>query len=404
MKILINCYACSPYGGSEPGMGWNFVNSLSKYNELHIITESTYKKYIDEFFVNNPDRINDFHFYYIKRKLNKSLRKIWPPSYYWTYKTWQKEALQLATRLDQEENFDVIHQLNMAGYREPGYLWKLSKPIIWGPVGGLENMPWQLIPLMRFKGKLFYTAYNFINSWQKHFNYRIKKAFKSAQYVIAATQAEKNEIKRVYNKDSILIPEVGKVDIPFVSINKRKQKEKLRLCWSGLHKPRKALNILLESISKSNTNDIELHIIGSGTETLYWKDIAEKLKLQNLIWHGLVSRSESINIIKRCHLFCITSLRDLTSTVLLEALSCGKPVIALDHCGFSNIITNECGIKIHIENKEQIITDYSNAITYLFENEQKRIELAEGALRRSEELNWNDKAIQISKLYTATKE
>ena len=81
-----------------------------------------------------------------------------------------------------------------------------------------------------------------------------------------------------------------------------------------------------------------------------------------------------------------------------------KPVIALDHCGFSNIITNECGIKIHIENKEQIITDYSNAITYLFENEQKRIELAEGALRRSEELNWNDKAIQISKLYTATKE
>jgi hypothetical protein len=26
--------------------------------------------------------------------------------------------------------------LNMIGYREPGYLWKLNVPFVWGPMGG----------------------------------------------------------------------------------------------------------------------------------------------------------------------------------------------------------------------------------------------------------------------------
>lgn len=39
MKVLINSYACSPYKGSEPGMGWNFVDALSKDNDVYVITE-----------------------------------------------------------------------------------------------------------------------------------------------------------------------------------------------------------------------------------------------------------------------------------------------------------------------------------------------------------------------------
>ena len=39
LKILISCYACSPKRGSEPGMGWSFVNGLSKQHEVHVIVE-----------------------------------------------------------------------------------------------------------------------------------------------------------------------------------------------------------------------------------------------------------------------------------------------------------------------------------------------------------------------------
>ena len=39
LKILVSCYACSPYKGSEPGMGWNFIKGLSEFHELHVIVE-----------------------------------------------------------------------------------------------------------------------------------------------------------------------------------------------------------------------------------------------------------------------------------------------------------------------------------------------------------------------------
>ena len=35
-------------------------------------------------------------------------------------------CLILGLKLDKKENFDIVHQLNMVGYREPGYLWKID--------------------------------------------------------------------------------------------------------------------------------------------------------------------------------------------------------------------------------------------------------------------------------------
>lgn len=65
MRILVNCYACSPYKGSEPGMGWNFVKGLSKYHELFILTESKFKDDLDRYFATNPDEKNNKHFFFI---------------------------------------------------------------------------------------------------------------------------------------------------------------------------------------------------------------------------------------------------------------------------------------------------------------------------------------------------
>ena len=46
----------------------------------------------------------------------------------------------------------------MVGYREPGYLWKIEKPFVWGPIGGLENSPWRFLPSLGIKGFMFYPG------------------------------------------------------------------------------------------------------------------------------------------------------------------------------------------------------------------------------------------------------
>lgn len=380
-------------------MGWNFVDCLSRYHELHIITEGKFEADIRRFFRENPEREKDFHFYFIWKKRHKKLRKIWPPSYYWFYKAWQKKAYKLAVGLNERENFDVIHQLNMVGYREPGYLWKINKPLVWGPIGGFDVSPWSMLFSMGIKGAIFYGFRNIINNWQMHTKYRVRTAMKKAESVISATETVRKAIKTLYGRDSIIIPEVGlgkRVDEHF---SRRASCEKLRICWSGQHTPGKALNLLLEALAKINGTGVELHVLGVGTETNKWKRMATKLKLQNIVWHGWMDRENALELMRTCHLFCITSLKDLTSSVLLEALSYGLPVIALDHCGFSNVLTENCGIKIAITNKKQVVSDIGKAIMKLESDEDLRYKLAQGAQQRALEYNWEDKAKTISKIY-----
>lgn len=399
MKVLVSCYACSPYKGSEPGMGWNFVHCLAPMHELHIITESKYEDDLRRYFAEHPDEEQLYHFYFIPRKRFDILRKIWPPSYYWFYRLWQRKVLTFAKQLDKRENFDVIHALNMAGYREPGFLYKLDKPIVWGPVGGFCISPWCLLPSMGGYGMLYYGARNLINIWQMHFKATPRRMARCADAIIAATQDNHDAIMKLWDRDSVIIPEVGLIENHAKSVVQERD-GKLRICWSGQHTPAKTLNLLIEALALAqNRQCIELHVIGQGKSTNRWKRQAERLGLGNIIWHGWVERDEAWRIMKQSHVFCITSVADLTSSVLLEALSFGLPVITLDLFGFSNVVTDSCGVKIPVRSHGQVVADLVRAIDRMAENEAERCKLAQGALARSAVFTWTNKAKIINDIY-----
>lgn len=399
MKVLVNAYACSPNQGSEPGMGWNFVRCLSEKNELHIITESKYKKAISEYLEKNPSEFSHCKFYFIKRERHNLLRKIWPPSYYWFYKRWQKEVLKFALELDKKENFDLVHQLNMIGYREPGYLWNMHKPFIWGPIGGFNITPWNLLYTMGLYGLVFYFCRNIINFFQMHTSIRVKNAMEKAAAVMGATKEDADTIARVFNKECSIMPEVGLAgDETFdVSLKERLLNEPLKLCWSGLHIPRKSLNLLLEALQ--GIGNVELHVLGDGKKRKEWELLSKKLGLKNIVWYGKVDRNSALQIMQKCDVFVQTSLSDATSTVILEAMSLGLPVIALDHLGFANIITDDCGIRIPVKSKSLIVKGFTEAICRLRDNECLLGLLSKGALLRADENSWERKAEQLNAIY-----
>jgi len=402
MKVLISAYACSPFQGSEPGMGWNFVSSLAHMHELHIITENKFREDIDKYFEEYPEQKSYYHFYFVKRLRLKLLRKILPPSYYWTYAAWQRKALKLAMELDKKEHFDIVHQLNMLGYREPGYLWKMDKPFVWGPMGNFNITPWKLLPMMGWYGAVFYAFRNMLNWWQARHKTRVRKAALKADTIICAMEDDRKAVKRFYGKDAVVIPEVGLTELNNndLQLSERKPDEKLKICWSGIHIPRKALPLLLESIPYcQNRDDIELHILGQGQCTKSWKKLASKLGINNIIWYGQTSRGEALGVMQQCHVFTMTSLSDATSTVLLEALSIGMPVIALNHLGFAGVINENCGIKINLESPLQIKKDIASAIDKLYENEARRKSLADGAIKRAQDFSWSEKAKMIDEIY-----
>ncbi|NQX84863.1 MAG: hypothetical protein HRT67_02985 [Flavobacteriaceae bacterium] len=269
-KILISCYACSPYRGSEPGMGWNFVSGLSEDYQVHVIVEEEkFKVDIERYLKETSIAYEHLHFYFIKKKRNRKLRKIWPPSYYWFYKQWQKEAFQLAIALHNTHHFDLCHQLNMVGYREPGYLWKLDVPFVWGPIGGLQNTSWKLFGFLDLYGKLFYGGRNLYNSIQANFLIRPKRAAtRNNAKIIAATPDIKAALKTLWDVEASILTEVGALKHIQQNINHRAASEPINVVWSGQHTSGKALNILLLSLLKlQKTTNWNLHILGEGKET-----------------------------------------------------------------------------------------------------------------------------------------
>lgn len=381
-------------------MGWNFVHCLAPMHELHIITESKYKADLDRYLAEHPDEAHLYHFYFIRRKRYDVLRKIWPPSYYWFYRIWQRKVLSFARQLDAKENFDVAHALNMAGYREPGFLYQLGKPLVWGPVGGFCISPWCLLRSMGMYGLLYYGARNLINVWQMHHKLTPRKMARHANAIIAATQDNHDAISALWHRESTIIPEVGLTEAQ-TNVALRKREGKLKICWSGQHTPAKTLNLLLDALaSVKDARGIELHVIGQGRSTKRWKRQAQQLQLDNIVWHGWVEREKAWEIMRSCDVFVITSVADLTSSVLLEALSFGLPIVALDLFGFSNAITDQCGIKIPVHSRQQVVADLAHAINVLESDESKRHELAKGALSRANDFTWSQKAKTIDDIYS----
>lgn len=403
LKLLISAYACSPNRGSEPGMGWNFVIGLSEFHEVHVITETVkWKTEIEQHLASFPELKNNLKFNFIEKKRNKKLRKLWPPSYYWFYKNWQKKAYQLARELDKKENYDLIHQLNMVGYREPGYLWKINKPFVWGPIGGLENSPWNFLPSLGLKGLVFYTGRNIFNLFQRNLSKRVKQAAKrNNATLIAATPGNHKLINELWDTDSQIICEVGQenIGIEIVPSTRTSTNEPLKIIWSGIHTPRKNLPLLLDALEKVNF-PFELHILGKGEMTNIWKKVAHNKGLtKRCVWYGWTERQEAIDIMSVGHVFCITSISDLTSTVTLEALSYGLPIVCLDHCGFAHVVTEECGIRIPVNTPEKAANNIAKELENLYYDESYRQGLSRGAIKRASDFSWEKKIENLNSIY-----
>lgn len=133
-----------------------------------------------------------------------------------------------------------------------------------------------------------------------------------------------------------------------------------------------------------------------------WQNFAVKIGVdKNCHWHGWLERVNAIKIMRTGHVLCITSISDLTSTVTLEAMTYGLPIICLDHCGFSYVVTEDCGIKIAVESPKIASEKIAKSLQILYENERFRQKLSLGGIERAAEFSWDKKIVQLNSIYNS---
>lgn len=403
LKILINAYACSPNMGSEPGMAWNWVSNLAKFCELYIITEGEFKEKIEDV-VPTLEQGKNMHFYY--NPVSDEIRKMcWNQGdwrFYKYYKEWQWKTYLIAKDICSKQNIDVLHQLNMIGFREPGYLWKLSKesgvPFVWGPVDAKDKFPVAYLGGASMKTKLFMRLKNFLTVWQLKHSKRVRQAASQASVIFSASSNSKVSFNKYMAIDSPLLNETGCYVQEHPLIDKS-QKETFDVLWVGKLDFRKQLGIALQSVAIADNENIRLHIVGGGDAEPY-KQLANTLGITDkCIWHGAVSHDEVQSIMQNSDVFFFTSVAEGTPHVVLEAIGNNLPVVCFDTCGQGDAVNENVGRKIELSTPMQSVHEFARVLKELERNRNLLKQMSENCKQRQLELSWEEKAKTIVKWY-----
>lgn len=403
LNVLINAYGCSPSKGSEGGLGWMWVSHLAKYCNIHVIAEAQCQEDVEAYLPKFEYKDNiQFHFIDIGEKARKMCWNQGDWRFYYFYKSYQKNVYKLAVELHEVYHFDIVHHLNMICFREPGYLWNLNDcKFVWGPIGGFTELSSSYLQLLPKKMAYKNHLKNIIRKIIIKTNWRVKKAFKRADYLMAASNNSRIAIKKYYDLDVPVVNETGLEIVLNEASNRDFFQTKLKIVWVGRFIATKFLDLALKSLAKVGPNvDYEFHILGDGENRDYFKNIAMELGINDrCVWHGMIPREQVQTILANSHLFFFTSLVEGTSHAVLEAIANKLPILCFDTCGHGAIINDRMGIKVPVTTPEDSIQKFAEIITDLYLHREKLVNCTRTTQEDLEKLSWESKAKHMIATY-----
>ncbi len=334
----------------------------------------------------------NLHFVFVPpSQFEARLRRL-PGMFYPAYNLWHRRAYKIARRLHEQLWFDLVHQVNLCGFREPGYAWKLDAPFVWGPIGGGQNYPLRFLKGAGWKGAISESIRTVLNACQMHFSPRVGQAARRAKKLLTANSTNARQIAhRCGGKEPVIMVETGfrrdKIAVPHDFLHSGP----LRILWSGVFEHRKALDLLLQAVARLPSDvPCEVRILGRGPLEKRWRRIARELNVDSRCkWLGWLSHDEALLQHRWADVFAFTSLRDTTGTVVLESFATGTPVLCLDHQGMADIVTDECGVKLPVTNRAEVIAGMRDTLARWHHNRDELERLGHGALMRADYYDWD---------------
>ena len=119
------------------------------------------------------------------------------------------------------------------------------------------------------------------------------------------------------------------------------------------------------------------------------KELAKELELDNIEWIKKVKHSAVFEMMAKADVFVHTSIQEATSSVIMEALTMGLPVVCHDAFGMSMAINDSCGIKVPLISPEESVKGFHKAMEKILVDRDFLKKLKSGAYKRAAETSWD---------------
>lgn len=401
--ILATCYAVNPYKGSEDAMGWNFVYQIARFRKVIAITRENNRSHIEKYMEENPDSVYEniqflyFDLPYWMRFWKKGNRGAMLYFY-----LWQKGIISFIKK--QNLDFDIVHNVNFHNDWTPSFLWKLKKPMVWGPVGHHPLIPEQYLKDYSkkyiIKDRLTWLVKNFF--WK--FSPSLKKTVKYSNHIWCMNTSVPEKLNIDKNKYS-LYPSVASED--FYQKDEVPQKSDFTIISVGRFVPLKGFDLTIRSfanflnqLSKNDKGKCKLILVGAGEQKTFYEDLIKQNKIENFTeiveW---IDRKDLMKIYEKSSVFLFPS-HEGAGMVVPEALSFGLPVVCLENEGPGEFINHTCGFTIPQQGYNETLQGLSKALHRLFSEKNLQKEMGTGARERfNERFSWEKRGEHLNSIY-----
>lgn len=145
----------------------------------------------------------------------------------------------------------------------------------------------------------------------------------------------------------------------------------------------KGVNYLLKAVQLLNRQDMKLIIVGDGDLKEVYQDLAQSYGIfDQIIFAGYVPDGELIKYYNLCDIFILPSIdkSEAFGLVLLEAMACGKPVIATNLPGVRQVVSSKIDGRLarpkdawHLSEHIKFFLDHPEAIDRYGEMGRKKV-------------------------------
>lgn len=292
---------------------------------------------------------------------------------------------------------NVIHQPTPVSPRQPSLIYDVNAPVIIGPMNGGMNYP-ESFQFM--ESKMVKMLVNLGRVMSSFINYMIPGKRK-ASLLLVSNKRTFNALPSSATKNVKIMVENGVDRAIWNTLKHSKVPEIAEFVYIGRLIDWKGLNYLLEAFANYHKNyKGKLTIIGDGPELLKLKVMAKNLDLDNVQFTGFLPQKKCAELLENSTALILPSLYECGGAVVLEAMSAGKAVIAVDWGGPSDYLDDKCGILISPKSPEYLVSELEKSMIFLSENTLESINMGEAGRKKVELLyDWDKKIDMIIEHY-----
>jgi glycosyltransferase involved in cell wall biosynthesis len=405
MRVLLVDPHCSTTG-SAGIQGYQLARSIGEYVDAVVVTHCFFQKAIERAggFGRAEPVYLDLHSmvsrtgrfvrkFGVARSAATSTLAHYPVSIAFERATWRRFRKDLS-----EGRFDLVHRLNPVSSALPSPLATWSPvPFVIGPINGGLPYPKEFRRELKREREWLRLARGAVN----FFPY-VRSTYRRSAAILAGGQHTIDHLP-IRNRNKVFnMLEVGFNPTTFPSFSSRPPRESLTFLFVGRLIPFKCPDIAIAAFGASPClRHHRLLVVGDGPDRGRLEEQVRSLGLESTVeLLGSRPNSDVAELMRSADVFVFPSIREAGGQAVVEAMASGLPCVVIDYGGPGEIVTNECGVKVPLAEREVVVARFRDELEKLALDPDRRNRLGSAAQERIHRLyTWDAKARMYVEVY-----